>query len=68
MATTLKPGQSAGLALAPGRVAYLVPARGRITVNGVVASSRDGIAVRDEERLVVTATEEAEVVVVEAAG
>jgi redox-sensitive bicupin YhaK (pirin superfamily) len=68
MATTLKPGQSAGLALAPGRVAYLVPARGMITVNGVVASTRDGVAVRDEERVVVTATEEAEVVVVEAAG
>jgi redox-sensitive bicupin YhaK (pirin superfamily) len=68
MATTLKPGQSAGLDLAPGRVAYLVPARGSITVNGVAALARDGVAVRDERRLLVTATEEAEVVLVEAAG
>ena len=67
MATTLRPGQSAELALAPGRVAYLVPARGGITVNGVAAGARDGIAVRDEDRVTVTATEEAEVVVVEAA-
>jgi hypothetical protein len=68
MATTLKPGQSAELVLAPGRVAYLVPARGAVTVNGVAAGARDGIAVREEERITVTATEEAEVVLVEAAG
>ncbi|MCS6933492.1 MAG: pirin family protein [Acetobacteraceae bacterium] len=67
MAAALKPGQSAALALAPGRVAYLVPARGRITVNGIAAGARDGVAVRDEERLTVTATEDAEVVLVEAA-
>ena len=67
MATTLKPGQSAGLDLAPGRVAYLVPARGSVLVNGVAAAARDGIAVRDEARLTVTATADAEVVLVEAA-
>jgi len=67
MATTLRPGQSAEITLAPGRVAYLVPARGAITVNGVAANTRDGIALRDEDRVSVTAIGHAEVVLVETA-
>jgi redox-sensitive bicupin YhaK (pirin superfamily) len=68
MAATLAAGESVQLALAPGRVAYLVPARGTVTVNGRKAEARDGVAVREEERITVTALVPAEVVLVEAAG
>jgi len=67
MATNLKVGQSATLKLAPGRAAYLVPAKGAVTVNGVAVATRDGAAIRDETEAVITATEDAEVVVVEVA-
>ncbi|MFC7333411.1 pirin family protein [Rhodocista pekingensis] len=43
-----------------GRLAYLVPATGRLRVNGVELSARDGAAVRDEPELVIEALEETE--------
>lgn len=67
MATTLTKGQTATLTLAPGRAAYLVPAKGAVTVNGVAVATRDGAAIRDEAEAVITATEDAEVVIVEVA-
>lgn len=67
MAATLKAGQTLRHALAPGRTAYLVPATGSIEVNGVAVSTRDGAAIVDEAEIVVTAREDAEVVLVEAA-
>lgn len=67
MATTLTRGQSATLALAPGRAAYLVPARGSVTVNGVAVGPRDGAAISDVAEAVITATDDAEVVLVEVA-
>ncbi|VCY94721.1 hypothetical protein BANRA_00007 [Pseudomonas aeruginosa] len=63
---TLKAGQSAEYALENGRRAYLVPATG-IEVNGVRAEARDGLAVRDEPTLKVTALEDSEVLLVEVA-
>lgn len=48
--------------LAAGRRAYLVATEGRIRVNGVEASARDGIAISDETDLVIDALEDAEVV------
>jgi redox-sensitive bicupin YhaK (pirin superfamily) len=45
---------------------YLVPATGRITINGVPANARDGIAITGETRLVIEAEEEAELVLVDA--
>jgi redox-sensitive bicupin YhaK (pirin superfamily) len=42
--------------------AYLVPARGSIEVNGIYLGMRDGIAVRDESRLTVSTSEDAEIV------
>ncbi|MBF0334723.1 MAG: pirin family protein [Alphaproteobacteria bacterium] len=51
--------------LAPGRRAYLVPARGRVTVNGVTLETRDGAAIQGEDKLVLRALEEAELVMVE---
>lgn len=50
-----------------GRPAYLVAARGRLTVNGQELGPRDGLVVTGEEQLVVTAQEDAEIVVVEMA-
>ncbi len=67
MAATLKKGQTLTQALAPGRAAYLVPAKGAITVNGVEAEARDGLAIREEGAISITAREDAELVMVEVA-
>lgn len=42
------------------RLAYLVPARGRVKVNGVEIGTRDGAAIRDEAVLVIEVLEETE--------
>lgn len=44
-----------------------MPATGSIEVNGVRAEARDGLAVRDEPTLKVTALEDSEVLLVEVA-
>ncbi len=67
LGATLKAGQSAEYALGAGRHAYLVPATGRIAVNGVALAARDGAAIEDEPTLAVTALEDAEIVLVDAA-
>lgn len=64
-AATLPPGGRAEYRVAPGRKVYLVPANGRITVNGVEAHAGDGVAVADEAVLTVASREESEVVLVE---
>jgi len=64
-AGTLANGETVRVPLEPGRGIYLVPASGAITVNGVPVGTRDGAAIRDEKELVVTATEAAEVVLVD---
>ena len=61
----LKAGESATYMLGKGRRAYLVPATGRIDVNGTVIEARDGAAIRDEEALRVTALEDTEIVLVD---
>lgn len=50
-----------------GQPAYLVAARGRLTVNGLALGPRDGVAITDETALTITAEEEAELVLVEMA-
>jgi redox-sensitive bicupin YhaK (pirin superfamily) len=67
LGATLKAGQSAEYRLGDGRHAYLVPAAGKITVNGVAADTGDGVAIEDESMLTVTATEDSEIVMVDAA-
>lgn len=67
MGATLKAGERAALTLAPGRHAYLVPARGVVEVNGVRAGSRDGAAIRDVAALDVVGVEDAEIVLVDTA-
>lgn len=65
---TLKAGESVAYRLGAGRHAYLVPATGRVEVNGVELQARDGAAIRDEEVVRVTASEDAELVLVDVAG
>ena len=61
LGATLLAGQEAVHRLAPGRQAYLVASRGRISVNGAMAKERDGVAIEDEERLTIKAIEDSEV-------
>lgn len=64
---TIKSGETVRYRLGEGRKAYLVAAVGKIEVNGVVAHARDGVAVSDETEIAVTAFEDSEVVLVDAA-
>ncbi len=64
---TLKAGETAEYPLAAARHAYLVPAKGTVEVNGVRLEARDGAAVSDEAVLRVTALDDAEIVLVDAA-
>ncbi len=65
LAGRIAAGQTIRHHLAPGMSAYLVPAMGAVTVNGHRAATRDGVAVTDETELVITASEDAEIVLVE---
>jgi redox-sensitive bicupin YhaK (pirin superfamily) len=67
LAGTLPAGASVRLSPARGRVLYLVPATGAITVNGVAVGARDGAAISDEDSVTIAATEAAELVVVDVA-
>jgi quercetin 2,3-dioxygenase len=67
VAATLKPGQTADYAIATGRKVYLVPASGRVEINGITANAGDGVAVQGETLLRITAEEESEVVLVDVA-
>jgi len=64
---TIKAGETTEYRLGKDRHAYLVPAVGAVEVNGVRLDARDGAAVKDVEVLKVTALEDAEVVLVDAA-
>jgi len=67
LGATLKAGETAEYDLGAGRHGYLVPSTGAIEVNGVTLQARDGAAIRDEAVLRVTALEDAELVLVDAA-
>jgi hypothetical protein len=67
LGATLKAGETAEYHLAQGRHAYLVPSHGAIDVNGVRVGARDGAAIAEEPVMRVTALEDAEIVLVDAA-
>ena len=67
LGATLKAGESTTYALGKGRNGYLVPAVGVVEVNGVKLETRDGAAIKDEDVITVTALEDAELVLVDAA-
>jgi len=66
MAATLKSGDRVSYAASPWRHQYLVPASGRIRVNGEEANAGDGIAITELDSIEVEAIEDAELVMVDA--
>jgi quercetin 2,3-dioxygenase len=67
LGATLKAGETAEYALGANRHGYLVPAKGKVDVNGVRLEARDGAAIQNEPVVRVTAVEDAELVFVDAA-
>jgi redox-sensitive bicupin YhaK (pirin superfamily) len=67
LGATLKAGETVEYALDRSRHAYLVPAVGTVEVNGLTLQTRDGAAITDETSIRVTALEDAELVLVDAA-
>jgi redox-sensitive bicupin YhaK (pirin superfamily) len=65
LGATLKSGDTAEYGLGTARHAYLVPAVGKIEVNGVHVNARDGVAIEDETVVKVKALEDAEIVLVD---
>jgi redox-sensitive bicupin YhaK (pirin superfamily) len=66
-AATLKAGETAEYPLGKERRGYLVPASGALQIEGQTVRARDGVAISDVEVLRVTALEDSEVVLVDAA-
>ncbi len=64
---TLKAGETAEYVLGASRHGYLVSAQGSVDVNGVRLDARDGAAIIDETVLRVTAIDDAEIILVDAA-
>ena len=58
---TIEAGRSVQHALAPGRSAWVQMARGSATVNGTDLAQGDGAAITDEQKLQITAKDNAEV-------
>lgn len=67
LGATVKAGETVAYQTAADRHAYLVSAKGRIRVGDVEAQPRDGVAVTGLDTITVTALEDAELVLVDAA-
>lgn len=67
LGATLKAGETASYPLGKDRRAYLVPASGAVEIDGVRVNARDGAAIADLDTLTVTALEDSEIVMVDAA-
>jgi quercetin 2,3-dioxygenase len=68
LAGTLGAGETTTLAVAKGRKVYLVPVTGTVTINGVTANARDGVAISNEDEITIVAREAVELVAVDVAG
>ena len=66
LGATLKAGDELSYEAAPGRHAYLVPATGRIEINGAMFNARDGAAITGGEPLSIRALEDSEIILVDA--
>ena len=64
---TLKAGETADYPLGAGRRGYLVPATGAVEIDGTRVDARDGAAITGIETLRVTALEDSEIILVDAA-
>ena len=67
LGATIKAGETVDYPLGAERHGYLVPATGVIAVNGVTANARDGVAISDLDTVTITAINDAELVLVDAA-
>ncbi len=67
LGATLRAGESVDYPLDASRHAYLVPAKGSARVNGVTLAERDGAAITGETAIRVTALEDSELILVDAA-
>ncbi|MFT4056811.1 MAG: pirin family protein [Novosphingobium sp.] len=67
LGATVKAGDTVTYATDAARHSYLVPATGRIRVGDVEANARDGVAITGLDTITVTALEDAELVLVDAA-
>ena len=67
LGATLKSGEVIDYPLGDTRKGYIVPARGAVEINGVRIEARDGAAIEKEANLKITALEDAEIVMVDAA-
>jgi quercetin 2,3-dioxygenase len=66
MGATLEAGRQLTHTVDPGRHAYLVPATGRLEIDGIAVDARDGVALGGGEHII-RAEEDAEIVLVDAA-
>jgi redox-sensitive bicupin YhaK (pirin superfamily) len=64
---TVKAGETAVYPLGKDRKAYLVPATGRVEIDGQAVDARDGAAIGDMNEVRITAVEDSEVVLVDVA-
>lgn len=64
---TVKAGETAVYSLGKDRKAYLVPATGRVEIDGQLVEARDGAAIGDMDEVRITAVEDSEVVLVDVA-
>src|ERR1700742_2203238 len=67
LGATLKAGDETEYALGETRRGYLVPATGKVEVNGVTLNARDGAAIAGEAVLRIRALEDSELILVDAA-
>jgi redox-sensitive bicupin YhaK (pirin superfamily) len=67
LGATLKAGETVEYPIGRARYGYLVPALGSVEVNGEAIGHRDGAAITQEAVIKITALEDAEVVLVDAA-
>jgi redox-sensitive bicupin YhaK (pirin superfamily) len=68
LGATIKAGESVTYTPAsPDRHLYLVPATGKVQVDDVEANARDGVAITQLKEVTITALEDSEVVLVDAA-
>lgn len=67
LGATLKAGESVEYSLGAARKGYLVPAVGAVEINGTRINARDGAAIEDEASVKITALEDSEIVMVDAA-
>jgi quercetin 2,3-dioxygenase len=61
----LQPGEYIEYVLRESRLAYLVPSKGTVDVNGVRIHARDGAAIKDVDIVTITAIEDADVVMID---